>query len=113
MPLINGRFYMNPAAGTALERARIAEGQGSGEENSGQVADGPRDAQGRFAAAGPVHHVEIEAGDGGFVARVHRSPVEPANGSPSHGGVPPQPATHVFADHNDLVEFLRNELGSQ
>lgn len=113
MPLINGRFYMNPAAGTALERARIAEGQGNEEDNSGQAAGGPRDSQGRFAGAGPVHHVEIDAGDGGFVARVHRSPVEPANVAPSHGGVPPRPTSHVFTDHNDLVEFLRNQLGSQ
>jgi hypothetical protein len=113
MPLINGRFYMNPAVGTALERARIAEEQSYGEGNSGQGAGGPRDAQGRFAAAGPVHHVEIEAGDGGFVARVHRAPLEPIDASSSHGGLPAGPTSHVFADHNDLVEFLRNELGAQ
>jgi len=39
----------------------------------------------------------------GFVARVHRaSAASPAAASP--------PETHVFSDHRDLVNFLRDEL---
>ena len=111
MPVINGRFYMNPAMGTALERARIADGQSEPGSNAGDAEDMPRDGQGRFSVAGPVHHVQIEAGDGGFVARVQRSPSAAADGSSSQAAAPPQPTSHVFTNHNDLVEFLRNELG--
>ena len=111
MPVINGRFYMNPAMGSALERARFAEGQGGSDGNAGRGEDVARDGQGRFAPAGPVHHVQIEAGDGGFVARVHRSPGEADGGVPGQTGAAPQPTSHVFTNHHDLVEFLRNELG--
>jgi hypothetical protein len=72
----------------------------------------------------------------GFVAHVHREAVQPGRGawddsagagdsprarfaslrSPRAGQVPtvgnaPRPETHVFADHRDLVSFLRDEFG--
>ena len=111
MPMIHGRYYMNPAMGAAVERARAAE------ESPEDGADGEsqRDAHGRFVAPGAVHHVEIEVADGGYLARLHRHPQsrqESENQSaPLHGGLPPRPSSHVFTDHHDLVEFLRSELG--
>ena len=95
---------------------------------------------GKGSAHQPIHRVEIEAAEmvpahsgraeRGFVARVHR---QPANGaadeqddfaaSPAHlflahhssasrpaRMAPSQAETHVFSDHRDLVNFLRDEL---
>jgi len=91
------------------------------------------------AGAGPIHRVEIEAAEmvsahsgraqRGFVAHVHRE----AGGVPAGsdalqrvqqtaplqvrtpGEYPssayaPRPETHVFADHRDLVSFLRDQF---
>ena len=92
-----------------------------------------------LAGPGPIHHVEIEASEivpsssgravRGFVARVHRLPAETRSASDgaapasrvvipasaamknlSPGSSAPPPETHVFADHRDLVNFLRDEL---
>jgi len=106
MPFINGRYYVNPIAGEALEAAREAEaallaledaargnsGKGSAVQRSDD--DGfPADGSGESAAGaqGPVHRIEIEAGElvpshtgragRGFVARVHRSVVVAPNGA--------------------------------
>lgn len=111
MPIINGKFYMNPAAGAALERARTAEIEGASEKHDG--AERQRDSRGRFVPPGPVHRVEIEAADGGYVAHVHRQPPEAQQASPLPGGLPPHPTTHVFSNHQDLVQFLRDELGAR
>jgi hypothetical protein len=70
----------------------------------------------------------------GFVAHVHRDAIEPEQGgrgaghTAAHGnaaefggdapragqlptrGYAPRPETHVFADHHDLVSFLRDEF---
>ncbi|MGA6961941.1 MAG: hypothetical protein WBY38_21200 [Candidatus Acidiferrales bacterium] len=76
----------------------------------------------------------------GFVAHVHREPGQPGHGAPvgasngasgahgsfngprsaaisaprpgqlPRGGYAPSPETHVFADHRDLVNFLRDEF---
>jgi hypothetical protein len=82
----------------------------------------------------PIHRVEIEAAElvpshsgraqRGFVARVHREPGTPgdvssaadASRAPLPGQIPsrgyaPKPETHVFAGHEDLLDFLKNELG--
>ncbi len=78
----------------------------------------------------PIHRVEIEATEivpshsgraqRGFVARVHRAahaapqsmreviPSPPAR--TTNLSSPPAPETHVFSDHRDLVNFLRDEL---
>jgi hypothetical protein len=84
-----------------------------------------------LAGPGPIHHVEIEVQEGlpgrrlvepgrsdivpassgravrGFVARVHRLPAEARS---ANNGIAPPPETHVFADHRDLVNFLRDAL---
>jgi hypothetical protein len=105
MPVIHGRYYMNPAMGAAVERARAAEeAPEDGEQGLPQ-----RDAHGQFVAPGAVHHVEIEVADGGYLARLHRHPQSHESAS-AHGGLPPRPSSHVFTDHHDLVEFLRSEF---
>ena len=132
MPFINGRYHINPMMGQALEAAREAEAAlaalqqrasrdssvssnvASRDDSCGPDDPGSSDA---LAGPGPIHHVEIEASEivpsssgravHGFVARVHRLPAEARSGK--EGAAPP-PETHVFADHRDLVNFLRDEL---
>ena len=93
-------------------------------------ADAADDAE---TVAGPIHHVEIEATElipahsgratRGFVARVHRAPaaagsfpvgaqhaVPGADAWQSAGHSAPPPETHIFSDHGDLVNFLRDAL---
>jgi hypothetical protein len=118
------------AALLALEHTaqqdRQRDGYGDGEtENDGAAA--PHD--------GPIHRVEIEASElvpshsgravRGFVARVHRQPAAPgqqgidddaassnrvANAFAAQRSRVASPETHVFADHRDLVSFLRDEF---
>lgn len=171
MPFINGRYYVNPIMGEALEAAREAEAallaletqarqnssdpsaEAAGDSDDG-FGDGPGGAaQGPGAVDGPIHRVEIEGAElvpansgratRGYVARVHRQPAAggrdragatlarvSSNGSvvgdragdplrvPSHdarvgsasGKARSHAETHVFADHRDLVSFLRDEL---
>jgi hypothetical protein len=91
MPMIRGRYYMNPAMGAAIESARALG-------DATQVGDGPQDSftagddgdsagQGTGAApAGSIHRVEIEIAQApaggrssrGYVARVHRETIEGA-----------------------------------
>ena len=114
MPIINGKFYMNPAAGSALERARAADATNSaGSSTAAPSSAASRDSQGRFVPPGPIHRVEIDATDGGFVANVHRKPQGLPQSVGQPGGQPPPPTTHVFADHNDLAQFLLGELSKQ
>jgi hypothetical protein len=130
MPMIRGRYYMNPVMGQALEeaRAREAEGnapRGSEEWAAGQNADG-RDARGRFqpmqnsgpAQDGPVHRMEIHCAEGGYAAHVFRHPPEhavdagePASAGRSFSSAPGRPAIHVFTNHHDLAQFVEDELG--
>jgi len=131
MPFIKGRFHINPIAGQALEAAREAEAallalehaaQQERQRQSDGDGDGNSDAEGDASNGnsgapneGPIHRVEIEASElvpshqgravRGFVARVHRQRVVPGQ---SGSSAPPD--THVFADHRDLVSFLRDEL---
>lgn len=95
------------------------------------------------AAKGPVHRVEIEAAEmvpahsgraqRGYAMRIHRLPspdsqgdTDPdggdtaygsqsgsANGYPSRGSAPTQSDTHIFSNHNDLLDFLRDELAAR
>jgi hypothetical protein len=127
------------AALAALEqRARQSStsdrsGDDSSADSYGDDATGFRSAPGA-AAKGPVHRVEIEAAEvvpnhsgraaRGFVARIHHAPPVPdastnADGdaddwrdpdSSSAAAAAPAPETHVFADHGDLVDFLRDAL---
>jgi len=129
MPFINGRYHVNPIMGQALEAAREAEaallalqqqasrdsGNSSGDSAGDEIGD-PEDSSNAAASAGqgPIHHVEIEVTEvvpqhsgratPGYVARVHRAPGVSA-ASPA-----PAPETHVFADHGDLANFLRDTL---
>lgn len=132
MPFINGRYYMNPVVGQAIEAAREAEAalENHAEQNSGAHDDDffgePNRASAQENDADhPIHRIEIEAAEmvpahsgraaRGFVARVHRAPVAPSRGvhaaGLTHGATAGGRAeTHVFADHRDLVNFLRDEL---
>src|SRR5580704_4756640 len=109
MPMINGRFYMNPGLGAALERARGQAGEGfvapvaksseinldpSG-ANGSTTAGAPGAASpngiegGQFTAMGvPAHRMEIEAANGRFLARLHRQQPEAVrtNGNPFQTG---------------------------
>jgi hypothetical protein len=112
--------------GQALEAAREAEAallalQRQPRKNSGDAsASAPTDdsadredpsALDAESGDGPIHHVEIEATElipnysgratRGFVARVHRGPASEAASAPE---------THIFSDHGDLVNFLRDAL---
>jgi hypothetical protein len=134
MPLIRGRYHINPVLGEALEAAREAENALVALEQEGQ--------SGKDAARGkaPIHRVEVEAaemvpshsgrGGRGYIARVHRQAASPQDGDDAFAGTtqkmarsrvqgaPPcaaggsQPETHVFANHGDLVNFLHDELGN-
>ncbi len=140
MPMIRGRYYINPAVGEALEQARSL-GEGNFQNQEVQYENGPEepahDEGGRFrrghsderdAHHGPIHRVEIERaelgsnaggrGSGGFLARVHRQASSHSHDDGYPGEVrpaafPPRPSVHVFTDHNDLADFLRNELSRE
>ncbi len=149
MPFINGRYYVNPVMGQALEAAReaeaaLAELENRARQNSGSDGDGAdgrddadfsvrshrRSVAARANSDEPIHRVEIEAAElvpahsghaaRGYVARVHRrNPAgadgmldnDPTAGSHATGaGGATHAETHVFADHRDLLSFLRDEL---
>jgi hypothetical protein len=114
MPFIKGRYYLNPTMGAALEAAREAEAALLAQQgDTGDPSASNDDAGIPADSKGPIHHVEIEASEvvpahsgraaGGFVARVHRSAPQPSARAAT-------PETHVFTDHRDLVNFLRDEL---
>jgi hypothetical protein len=132
MPFIRGRYHMNPIVGQAMEAAREAEAARLA-ESEGQSAGGADASAGEAARSGvpdlnqaAIHRVEIEAAEmvpahsgraqKGFVARVHREvPGQRSAGAPSgqYGSEGPSPCTetHVFSNHQDLVNFLHHELG--
>jgi hypothetical protein len=106
---------MNPAHGAQIERARQAE----------------EDERMGGARGKAVHRVEIECADGGYVARLHRPGEDGRDSGHVHRSHPGQgadrdeegrfkpgeapaarPSVHVFTNHNDLVDFLREELGA-
>jgi hypothetical protein len=127
MPFINGRYHVNPAMGAALEAAREAEAallasQDQTHRNSDDASDSTgASAPDASAANAPIHRVEIDASEllpsssgratSGFIARIHRSQPQSANGSSASPPAPAtKPETHVFSNHGDLLDFLRNEL---
>lgn len=135
MPFIRGRYHINPVMGEALEAAREAEAallaleqraQNDRQQADQDADDASADSRGSGDSASgpsPIHRVEIEAAElvpshsgraaRGFVARVHRqilpanNPRVPARPSPD---APAPCDTHVFANHNDLIDFLRAQL---
>jgi hypothetical protein len=105
----------------------------------GEDDDGEFGGASQGGGAGPIHRVEIEAAEmvpahsgrvqRGFVAHVHREVGDVPSGSNAlqraqhaaplqvrkPGQYPssayaPRPETHVFADHRDLVSFLRDQF---
>lgn len=129
MPMIRGRYYMNPVMGQALEEARAREAEGNAprgsEDQPTQNADA-RDAHGRFqpmqhsgpAQEGPVHHMEIHTAEGGYATHVFRHPPghavdigEPSSARGFSSPAPGRPAIHVFTNHHDLAQFVEDELG--
>jgi hypothetical protein len=123
MPFIGGRFYVNPIAGAAIERAREAENAFSADGDDGE-SDSLDETGGAWSNRGaedaaPVKRVEIEATEivpshtgraaRGFVARVHRG----SGAAPGAGRMMRAPETHVFSDHRDLLSFLGSELGGE
>lgn len=88
MPMINGKFYMNPAHGAGMERERA-----KGEE------------RGRGGAK-KLTKVEIHVGDhGDFAVHAHRSAPGQGPGSPS---ISPDEKAEVnqFPDHAKMIEFV-------
>ena len=132
MPFIRGRYHINPIVGQAMEAAReaeaarLAESEGQGEGKGEANGDGDSSSRAADLNQPPIHRVEIEAAEmvpahsgraeKGFVARVHRQvpgpqgPAAPSRYSGSEGPSP-QTETHVFSNHQDLVDFLHQELG--
>jgi hypothetical protein len=119
------------AALQALEHAsKVARGDTAEEDDADSYGDRAGSAAHSAASApGPIHHVEIEAAElvpshsgraqRGFVARIHRKPdvaADSANASafadPSASHPAPPPETHVFADHHDLTNFLRDQFSN-
>ena len=120
------------AALLALEHTAQQDRQRDGYGNG---SDGDVSTDGAAPHDGPIHRVEIEASElvpshsgravRGFVARVHRQPAAPgqqgidddaassnraANAFAAQRSRVASPETHVFADHRDLVSFLRDEF---
>jgi hypothetical protein len=130
MPFINGRYHVNPTMGAALEAAREAEAallalqnhtQRNGDDTSDTTADSSDDsAHASSPSTAPIHHLEIEATElvpsssgraaSGFIARIHRSQPQSSANSSSAPAPATKPETHVFSNHGDLLDFLRNEL---
>jgi hypothetical protein len=127
------------AALAALQQRASRDSSNSSNDASRDDTCDPDDpaSSDALAGPGPIHHVEIEASEivpsssgravRGFVARVHRLPAEARSANDgaastvviptsaamknlSPGSSAPPPETHVFADHRDLVNFLRDEL---
>jgi hypothetical protein len=120
------------AQNAPADSAGTQSGADDGEDNGdfgGESQDG----------AGPIHRVEIEAAEmvpahsgraqRGFVAHVHRevggvptgsdglqraqyaAPLQTRKpGENPSGAYAPRPETHVFADHRDLLGFLRDQF---
>ena len=127
------------AALQALEHAaKVARGDTGDEDDAGDGSSGSGSANSSTggnanAAPGPIHRVEIEATElvpshsgraqRGFVARVHRRASNAAyapkgasslvpNVTTQQGATQPAPETHVFANHNDLTNFLRDQFAN-
>ena len=140
MPYINGRYHINPIMGHALEAAREAESAIARAATACFTAIPPIRPAARPTTTRAIHAIlpapagppararsitsklrrlrsfRNHAGRAvrGFVARVHRLPADRAArpsspSAPSAANTPP-PETHVFSDHRDLVNFLRDEL---
>ncbi len=134
MPFINGRYYINPTIGHAIEAARAAEQERQDAEHGSQHDgtsthddvdwnDEAHSTANHAHEHDSIHRIEIEAAElvpshsgraaRGFVARVHRTAIrgsENQNHPHAAGPASTHAESHVFTDHRDLVNFLRDEL---
>lgn len=118
------------AALLALEQ-RAQNDRQQADQDADDASDDSSDSGDLPSGSRPIHRVEIEAAElvpshsgraaRGFVARIHRQALPSSNSAiPARpgGAMPPRnspdaPAscdTHVFASHNDLIDFLRDQL---
>lgn len=117
------------AALLALEQ-RAQNDRQQADQDADDASDDSSDSGDLPSGSRPIHRVEIEAAElvpshsgraaRGFVARIHRQalPSSDSANPDSDGGFPLRPSTdapascdtHVFASHNDLIDFLRNQL---
>src|ERR1700675_1654975 len=126
-------------AAREAEAARLAGNDQGSQGDSEGADDGYGQTEEAQTERGPIHRVEIEAAEmvpahagraqRGFVAHVHREAGDVPTGSDAlqraqhaaplqvrkPGQYPssayaPRPETHVFADHRDLVSFLRDQF---
>lgn len=121
------------AALLALQQRASRDAADSRGSSCDDFADADDSSSPARSALGPVRHVEIAATElvpsasgratRGFVARVHRLPATAGRsaaqgkratsgpaGSRTAADSAPAPETHVFTDHRDLVNYLRDEL---
>src|ERR1700733_10610195 len=129
MQFINGRYHINHTMGHALEAAREAEASllqqkaaRNSQDDDGNSANSNPDTPALDDRA-PIHRIEIDAAEvvpnstgraaRGYVAHVHRTcataPARSVAAMPASSPAP-SPETHVFADHRDLLNFLRDAL---
>jgi hypothetical protein len=124
MPMIRGRYYMNPTMGTAIENTRsLGDATHLGEGANGPFTDdGASDTSGQGPGDAPataIHRVEIEISTSpnggsaagrnsrGYVAHIHRETIDAApagtNSVRAAFGVPsetPGIASH-FGSHTE------------
>jgi hypothetical protein len=82
MPSINGKFYMNPAYGRAVERPRAKEAAPSQHEpQQSQGRDAREDENGHWVTI-DGHHVLIQEGSAGQKSKPPQKPL-PASGQAS------------------------------
>ena len=119
MPFIRGRYYVNPAAGQALEAARDLEAQLLASRGPNREDDEPEDSDRHNGASekGPIQRIEIEtaelvpsrksSAEKGYVARIHRRNMTDLNmPRPTNHG-----EAHVFYDKAALLNFLNDQFG--
>jgi hypothetical protein len=109
----------------AQRNRAIAQPDGDSSDSDADATDLSRadDPASPPRSSGPVHRIEIEGAEvipnssgratRGFAARIHRLPCSTASVNRSSGrssGASPAPETHVFSNHGDLLDFLRDQL---
>jgi hypothetical protein len=135
MPVINGRYYINPARGAAIEKARSISKHGGADRSdealqsvhrSDDSHDEIDELRREDSKQDPLQRIEIECVEIGsrqpgpkqrsYIAHVHRHGcgLAPDNQNvPGHlptGVFAPTSRTQVFMDPIELIDFLRDEL---
>ncbi len=118
MPFIRGRYYMNPAAGNALETARETEAalaDSRGDENGEQPSE---DSARNAVDAKPVRRIEIEVAElvpnqsgranKSYIAHLYREASNDSADIPGESGRSGE--KRVFYDQGELMNFVNDEL---